>query len=116
VLLLIAIILAIFVLPTPWNVVVLALGLIGEVGEASFGIWYSRRRRAAAGAEAMIGALAKVVEDCRPSGRVSLKGELWEAVCEQGADRGTRVRIEAIDGLTLIVAPLDEAGGKTSRK
>ncbi len=102
-LLLIAIVLAIFLLPTPWNVVVLALGLIGETGEVTFGIWYSRRRRAATGAEGMVGGSAKVVEACRPNGRVSFKGERWQATCAEGADIGERVRIKAVDELTLIV-------------
>jgi membrane-bound ClpP family serine protease len=103
VLLLITVILAIFFLPTPWNVVVLAFGLFGEIGEAIFGIWYSRRRRAATGAEGMIGGTAKVVESCCPNGRVSYKGERWEAVCAEGADIGERVRIASMDGLTLVV-------------
>ena len=101
--LLIAILLAVFFLPTPWNVLVLALGLIGEAGEAVFGIWYSRRRRATTGAEGMVGGTAKVVEACRPEGRVSYKGERWEAACAEGADIGERVRIKAVDGLTLVV-------------
>lgn len=102
-LLLTAIVLAVFFLPTPWNVLVLALGLFGEVGEAMFGIWYSRRRRAATGAEGMIGATVKVTEACCPSGRVSFKGERWQAVCDEGAEIGERVRIKAVDGLTLVV-------------
>ncbi|MGD0166546.1 MAG: NfeD family protein [Gaiellaceae bacterium] len=102
-LLLITVILAIFFLPMPWNVVVLACGLLGEVGEVTFGIWYSRRRRAATGAEGMIGGTAKVIESCRPNGRVSYKGERWEAVCSEGADVGERVRIVSMDGLTLVV-------------
>ena len=102
-LLLTAIVLAVFVLPSPWNGLVLALGLIGETGEVVLGIWYSRRRRAAAGAERMIGSTVKVVESCRPRGRVSYKGERWDAVCAEGADAGERVRIEALDGLTLVV-------------
>jgi membrane protein implicated in regulation of membrane protease activity len=102
-LLLIAIVLAILVLPTPWNVLVLALGLIAEAGEVTFGIWYSRRRRATTGTESMVGETAKVVEACRPEGRVSYKGERWEAVCAEGADIGERVRIKAVDGLTLVV-------------
>ena len=102
-LLLIAILLAVFFLPTPWNVLVLALGLIGEVGEVVFGIWYSRRRRATTGAESMVGGTAKVIEACRPNGRASFKGERWEAVCDEGAEIGERVRIKAVDGLTLIV-------------
>jgi membrane protein implicated in regulation of membrane protease activity len=32
-------------------------------------------------------------------------GELWEARCAEGADVGERVRIEALDGLTLVVTP-----------
>lgn len=102
-LLLTAIVLAVFFLPTPWNVLVLALGLFGEVGEAMFGIWYSRRRRAATGAESMVGGTAKVTEACHPSGRVSFKGERWQAACDEGAEIGERVRIKAVDGLTLVV-------------
>jgi membrane protein implicated in regulation of membrane protease activity len=102
-LLLIAIVLAVFLLPTPWNVLVLVLGLLGETGEVTFGIWYSRRRRATTGAEGMVGGTAKVVAACRPNGRVSFKGERWEAACAEGAEIGERVRIKAVDGLTLEV-------------
>jgi membrane-bound serine protease (ClpP class) len=101
--LLIAILLAVFLLPTPWNVLALVCGLLIEVGEVVFGIWYSRRRRATTGAEGMVGGTAKVIEPCRPEGRVSYKGERWEAVCAEGADIGERVRIKAVDGLTLVV-------------
>jgi membrane-bound ClpP family serine protease len=82
---------------------VLALGLFGEVGEAMFGIWYSRRRRAVTGAESMVGSSAKVIETCRPNGRVSFKGERWEAACDEGAEIGERVRIKAVNGLRLEV-------------
>jgi len=102
-LLLTAILLAVFVLPAPWNGLVLALGVSGEAVEVVFGIWYSRRRRAAAGVEWMIGRTAKVVDPCRPRGRVSYKGERWDALCAKGADSGERVRIAALEGLTLVV-------------
>jgi membrane-bound serine protease (ClpP class) len=101
--LLIAILLAVFFLPTPWNVLALACGLFVEVGEVTLGIWYSRRRRAATGAEGMIGRTAKVIESCFPDGRVSYEGERWEATCAEGVDIGERVRINAVDGLTLVV-------------
>ena len=102
-LLLTAIVLAIFVLPAPWNGLVLALGVLGEAGEVVFGIWYSRRRRAAVGAGQMVGSTVRVSEPCSPRGHVSYKGELWAAVCAEGADTGERVRIVAMDGLTLVV-------------
>ncbi len=101
-LLLTAILLAIFVLPAPWNGLVLVFGLVAEAGEAVLGIWYSRRRASAA-AERMVGATVKVTEPCRPHGHISFKGELWEAVCAEGADTGERVKILAIDGSALIV-------------
>ena len=102
-LLLITILLAVFFLPTPWNVLALGLGLVGEVGEVLFGIWYSRRRRAATGTESMVGRSARVTEVCRPNGRVNFKGERWQALCDQGAEIGERVRGTAVDGLTLVV-------------
>lgn len=102
-LLLAAILLAVFVLPAPWNGLVLVCGLLGETGEVAFGIWYSRRRRTTADAERMIGATVKVVESCRSRGRVSYKGERWDAVCAAGADNGERVRIVGMNGMTLIV-------------
>ena len=102
-LLLAAILLAVFVLSAPWNGLVLVCGLLGETGEVVFGIWYSRRRRTTADAERMIGVTAKVVEPCRPRGRVSFKGELWDAVCTEGADTGERVRIAGMDRSTLLV-------------
>jgi len=103
VLLLTAIVLAIFFLPAPWNGLVLVFGVLGEAGEMIFGIWYSRRRGSAAGAERMIGAAVRVIEPCRPRGRVSYKGELWDAVCGEGADIGDRARIVAMDGSILVL-------------
>ena len=55
----------------------------------------------------MVGGIAKVLEACRPEGRVSYKGELWDAVCAEGADIGERVRIKAVDRLTLVVERID---------
>lgn len=98
-----AIVLAVFVLPAPWNGLVLVLGVLGETGEVIFGIWYSRRRGSATDAERMIGAAVRVIEPCRPRGRISFKGERWEAVCAQGAEIGERVRIAAVDKSTLMV-------------
>jgi membrane-bound ClpP family serine protease len=107
VLLVTAILLAVFVLPAPWNALVLVCGLLGEAGEVMFGIWYSRRRRSADSAEKMVGATAKVVEPCRPRGRVSYMGERWDAVCTEGADKDERVRIAGMHGVTLAVERIE---------
>lgn len=98
-----AIALALFVLPAPWGIVAVACALLLEVGETAFWIWLSKRRRPQVGAEALVGASAEVVTSCRPVGRVRVQGELWRARCDEGADRGDIVRVQRVDGLTLLV-------------
>jgi membrane protein implicated in regulation of membrane protease activity len=105
----VAIILAFFA-PWPWNLVAVLTGLAIETIELTWGLRLARRWRPQTGAEAMIGQTAEVVVACRPTGRVRLQGELWEARCAEGADIGESVRIERVDGLTLVVAPTEQAG------
>ena len=103
-LLLLAIFAAIFWLPTPWGYVAVAGGAVYEVAELAFLVWYSRRRGATTGAEALPGSTAIVVEECRPLGAVRLAGELWRAHCDEGADPGDTVVVEALGpDLTLLV-------------
>jgi membrane protein implicated in regulation of membrane protease activity len=104
--LLVAVLLAVFVASPPWNVVIALTGVILEVGEVIWGRRLARRWRPKTGAEAMIGKSAEVVSECRPDGEVRVHGELWAASCAHGAGVGETVRIEALDGLTLIVAPV----------
>jgi membrane protein implicated in regulation of membrane protease activity len=87
----------------PWGVSLIAAASVVEVGESLFWIWLSKRRRASVGAEALVGRTARVVRPCRPLGYVRLDGELWEARCEAGADRGDEVSVVGLDGLTLVV-------------
>jgi membrane protein implicated in regulation of membrane protease activity len=101
-----AILLAIFVLSSPWSVVVVAVAAVVEIAETGFWIWLSKRRRAQVGAEALIGATAEVVAPCMPTGQVRVAGELWQARCPVGAGVGERVRILGLDGLTLLVEPV----------
>jgi membrane-bound serine protease (ClpP class) len=88
---------------TPWGVLLIGGAAVVEVAESLFWIWLSKRRRAAVGAEALIGRSAEVVRTCRPLGYVRLAGELWQARCEDGADRGERVSVVGLDGLVLLV-------------
>jgi len=96
-----ALFLAIFVLPQPWGIAAVAVGALIETGESLFWVRWSRRRRAQVGAETLIGAEGEV----RASGRVFVQGELWQAHGAEHLEPGTRVRILALNGLTLIVEP-----------
>ena len=108
--LLLAILLVVFVpVAEPWGAVVIIAGCLLEIGEvAVLRRWshhLNRRLKPATGEEAMIGRTAKVVAPCRPTGTVRVRGELWEARCDAGADPQDTVRIDAVDGLTLVVSP-----------
>ncbi|MGZ5307841.1 MAG: NfeD family protein [Solirubrobacterales bacterium] len=64
------------------------------------------------GWEEMIGREAEVRVPLDPAGQVYADGSLWRArPAADGTkiDAGNRVRVEALDGLTLVVAPLDAA-------
>jgi membrane protein implicated in regulation of membrane protease activity len=97
-------------LPWPWSLVVLLAGIAGEMGAI---VWGRRlaQRPSATGIGAMIGARARVVEECRPQGRVRLGGELWDAVCPSGAGVNDSVIVVGGNELTLQVA----AGGAAPR-
>jgi membrane-bound serine protease (ClpP class) len=94
-----AILLAIFVVPSPWGIPLVAGGALVELGEAWAVLWWSRRRRAAVGAEAMLGERAVVLED----GWVRVRGERWRAAADQPLEPGARVEVVGVDGLTLRV-------------
>jgi membrane-bound serine protease (ClpP class) len=102
---LISLALAFFVLPQPLGIAVVILGASFEIGEVFFWKRFLRRYRVSTGAEALVGATAEVIERCDPQGRVRLRGELWQARCEQPAAVGETVFVHAVDGLTLEVGP-----------
>lgn len=90
-------------LPASWDLPVVVAAALVELGETYFWIRRSRRGRVKMGPETLIGALGEVVTACRPVGQVRVEGELWRARCEEGADVGEPVRVQALEGLTLLV-------------
>ena len=68
----------------------------------------ARRRPAASGVEAMLGGTAEALEDIEREGWVRAFGERWQARSAAPLKRGARVRIVAVEGLTLVVEPEDK--------
>jgi membrane-bound serine protease (ClpP class) len=68
----------------------------------------ARHREVHTGYEEMIGAHGTVRAALDPVGQVFVKGALWRAHTsdDRHVDVGTEVVVEAIDGLTLTVAPM----------
>jgi len=105
VILLLSLLLGIFVLEEPWNWVVVAVGATLEIAETGLFVWWSKRRKAAVGAETLVGRRAVVSVDCRPHGQVRVAGEIWQARCDAGADVGDAVVVREVRGLMLVVEP-----------
>lgn len=105
VLLLIGVLLAVFVLPSPWGLAAVAIGAILDIAETGAFIWWSKRRSAAVGVDSLIGKRGVAVDALWPEGQVKLAGEIWKARCEGGCDPGTAVVVREVRGLMLIVDP-----------
>lgn len=70
------------------------------------------------GPEQMIGSLAEARSAIDPEGKVWMEGTLWAARLGDGAERvglGDKVRVEAVDGLTLVVRPEPEPAERSSQ-
>jgi membrane-bound serine protease (ClpP class) len=87
----------------PWGWVLIGVAAAIEVGESYFWIRWSRRRQTRVGAETLVGREAVVVTACHPDGQVRVQGEIWAARCDETADPGDRVTVEAVEELTLRV-------------
>lgn len=102
---LIGLLLAVFVLPSPWGLVAVIVGGLLDIAETTFLYRWSKRRRAAVGVESLVGRSGVASTDLWPDGQVKIAGEIWQARCDGGCDAGTRVVVRAIEGLTLVVDP-----------
>ncbi|AFK22976.1 putative protease ClpP [Pyrococcus sp. ST04] len=65
----------------------------------------AHKKKAETGKEEMIGLVGTVVEDLNPEGMIKVRGELWRAKSKFGKkiEKGERVRVVDMEGLTLIV-------------
>jgi membrane-bound serine protease (ClpP class) len=74
---------------------------------------FIQRRPATTGVEGLVGALATARTDLAPTGKVFVHGEWWQAEAEGGpVQAGQRVRVLAVDGFTLRVAPAPAANDR----
>ncbi len=66
----------------------------------------ARRKKALTGETGMIDSVGVARTDLEPEGKVLAHGEIWDARAEQKISKGTRVRVKAVEGLTIVVEPL----------
>ncbi len=98
-------------------VITIAVLLGGFMVFATTKVVQARRNPVMGGPEQLIGAPGDVRVALDPAGQVFVGGALWRATLADGADgdeaervreRGARVRVESVDGLTLRVRPAQE--------
>ena len=67
----------------------------------------AQRRRPVTGSEGMLGAIGRTRDPLEPGqpGYIDVHGEMWRAGSRERIAAGQRVRVTAIDGLTLVVEP-----------
>jgi membrane-bound serine protease (ClpP class) len=90
--------------------------LIGSISAVAAGLMLvtmtmlvrSRRRAVVSGVEQMLDSTGSVIEWADGQGRVRVQGEVWQARAAQPIGPGARVRVKAIEGLTLVVEPESE--------
>jgi membrane protein implicated in regulation of membrane protease activity len=83
-----AVLVALFVVPAPWGIVLVAGAVMWEIAEKAFWFRSTKRIPLAVGKEALIGLPAQVLAPCQPNGNVRLRGERWKAHLPQGRRRG----------------------------
>ncbi len=103
----IAVILALTVLPSPWGVVAVLSAAAIDVLEVTFFARWSKRRRSTVGAQTLVGRTGVVVRALSPRGQVRLDGEIWEARATGDVAPGDEVVVTGRDGLVLEVEPVE---------
>jgi membrane-bound serine protease (ClpP class) len=91
---------------SPWVAVPVAVVLGGGVLAVGQRVLAARHREVRTGQEELIGSTGRVRAALDPVGQVFVDGALWRAraVGDERIEVGVAIRVEAIDGLTLIVA------------
>ena len=66
----------------------------------------ARQNKVTTGQEGLIGETGVVHTPFTPEGKIFIRGEIWNAIGDPNLKAGQRVRVTAVDGLTLRVQPI----------
>jgi membrane-bound serine protease (ClpP class) len=72
--------------------------------------WFikNRNKRSISGMAGMLGRAAKVIQWDKTEGQVFVNGELWMAVSNVPLLKGDKVLVQEVEGLTLVVEPIED--------
>jgi membrane-bound serine protease (ClpP class) len=95
--------------PTPYMRVSLSLILVAVISTALFFIFAvgmgikAQKRKPTTGESGLIGQIAVAKTPLEPEGTIFVEGELWKAISDQPVQAGEKVKILAVEHLTLKV-------------
>ena len=96
---------------SPWIVWPTPIALALVLGFMAWKIASARRRPLQLGVGGLLGAEGQALSDVGPSGgEVFVHGEYWQARSDVEIPKGSRVRVSAVDGLTVTVVAVAEKG------
>ena len=98
------VLLAIFVLPSPWGLVAVLVGAVLEITETGTFLWWSQRRRASVGVEALVGREGVVLSDLWPEGQIKIAGEPRQLAQPPAEGRS---RLGSLEAAPLSLEPPD---------
>lgn len=87
-----------------WLITIVTAGIVAFLIFVIFAIIRTQRGKQPTGADGMVGLTARVRTALNPKGTVSVHGELWEAILDEGrAEPEEEVIVTEVDGLKLKV-------------
>ncbi|MBI2209434.1 MAG: hypothetical protein HYU47_02360 [Deltaproteobacteria bacterium] len=66
-------------------------------------IWRAMRRPVTTGVEGMMGAVGQVIQNGKRTHKVFVKGEIWDAICEEALSVGESVEVIGLKRMELAV-------------
>ena len=94
----------------PWTLIgVLALVTAAFVIVVVRMAYRARQRPIVSGVESLVGADGEMLDDATETGWANIRGETWQVKTAARVARGQKVRVVAVDGVLLSVAPAGDA-------
>ncbi len=87
-----------------WSIIAVAVGLL--VGFSLLAVNRAlrvHRRRPTTGKEGLVGMRGRALTELTPEGKVFVRGEYWDARCDEFVECGEEVKVSNVEGMLLTV-------------
>ena len=87
-----------------WSIIAVAMGLL--VGFSLLAVNRAlrvHRRRPTTGKEGLVGMRGRALTELTPGGKVLVRGEYWDALCDESVKSGAEVEVINVEGMLLTV-------------